>query len=69
MPHVDTDYEAEADLDALQRADEVKSNPLRLSRLRGYLEDKKEAVDKALSGFASPGPAGFNNAARSKRSL
>ncbi len=67
MPNVlgQDDFETEMDMEALKRADDVRKDPQRISRIQSMLQDKKEEVDKALAGF-TPRSQGFNGAVRSK---
>ncbi len=62
----DRDWEAEQDLDALMRADDVQKDPARLQRIQSHLEEKREAIDNALTRI-TPAAKNFNGATRSKR--
>ena len=65
---MDRDFEAQMDLDAIQRASQVEADAGRMIRLRGYLEDQKQGLDEALS-FITPPSRGFNDTVRNKGSL
>lgn len=69
MPHMsEQNFEAQEDLNAIQRASQVEADAGRMSRLRGYLEDQKKGLDEALNVIAPPSRS-FNNTVRNKGSL
>ena len=67
-PESQADFDAEMDLDALQRVKAMEREPTRFDRVRAFVQRKQEALDDAVSDI-KPKNLGFNGAVRSKRSL
>ncbi len=63
-----SDFEAEMDLDALQRVKAMEREPSRFDRVASFVQRKQEALNDAVADI-KPKNLGFNGSVRSKRSL
>ncbi len=63
MPHTDDTYEVLSDIDALERAEAIKKDPTRLSRIQNFAKTQQERIARITP---KTKPRGFDGTVRSR---
>ncbi len=66
-PMSEADYKAEADLEALVRAKEIKSDPSRLETVRRYAETRKDEFARVAESLPGKSPRRFDGSVKNSK--
>ena len=66
-PMTDKDYQAEGDLEALARANDVERDPGRLANAKRYAEDRKEEFARIAESLPGKPATRFNGGVKNSR--
>jgi pyruvate dehydrogenase complex dehydrogenase (E1) component len=66
-PQSEKDYQAEADLDAITRAQEVEKDAARLARVKTYAERRREEFAQVVNSLPGKPSRRFNSAVRGSK--